>query len=55
MLMIKRGDPVACLGACEVCQQLSVSQRDFPGGSDGKEFASNAGNQNSFPGSGRSP
>ena len=27
----------------------------FPGGSDGKESASNAGNPGSIPGSGRSP
>ena len=29
--------------------------RGFPGGSDGKEFACNAGEQGSVPGSGRSP
>ena len=28
---------------------------DFPGGSDGKESACNAGDQGSIPGSGRSP
>ena len=28
---------------------------DFPGGSDGKAFAYNAGDQGSFPGLGRSP
>ena len=27
----------------------------FPGGSDGKVFVSNAGDQGSIPGSGRSP
>ena len=27
----------------------------FPGGSDGKEFACNAGDEGSFPGLGRSP
>ena len=29
--------------------------RGFPGGSDGKEFACNAGDPGSIPGSGRSP
>ena len=30
-------------------------KRNFPGGSDGKESASNAGHPGSIPGSGRSP
>ena len=29
--------------------------RDFPGGSDGKEYACNAGDPGSIPGLGRSP
>ena len=29
--------------------------RGFPGGSDGKEYASNVGDQDSIPGLGRSP
>ena len=31
------------------------SYRDFPGGSDSKEFACNTGDPRSIPGSGRSP
>ena len=34
---------------------LSVSWEGFPGGSDGKASACNAGDQGSIPGSGRSP
>ena len=29
--------------------------KDFPGGSDGKDSACNVGDSDSFPGSGRSP
>ena len=32
-----------------------VHQLDFPGGSDGKEYACNAGDLGLIPGSGRSP
>ena len=32
-----------------------VHQLDFPGGSDGKEYACNAGDLGSIPGLGRSP
>ena len=34
---------------------LYISSLDFPGGSDGKESACNAGDRSSVPGSGRSP
>ena len=34
---------------------MYVSYRDFPGGSDGKESACNAGDTGLIPGSGRSP
>ena len=34
---------------------LWVHNKDFPGGSDGKASACNAGDQGSIPGSGRSP
>ena len=34
---------------------MYVSYRDFPGGSDGKESACNAGDTGLTPGSGRSP
>ena len=35
--------------------QVCVYLLDFPGGSDGKASAYNAGDQGSIPGSGRSP
>ena len=35
--------------------QLIETQEDFPGGSDGKAFAYNAGDPRSIPGLGRSP
>ena len=34
---------------------VTLLYRGFPGGSDGKESACNAGDQGSIPGSGRSP
>ena len=34
---------------------MYVSYRSFPGGSDGKESACNAGDTGLIPGSGRSP
>ena len=36
-------------------EELISSQRGFPGGSDGKQSACNAGDWGSIPGSGRSP
>ena len=40
---------------CQVFIVWLVSFMGFPGGSDVKAFASNAGNPGSIPGSGRSP
>ena len=37
----------------ECCSALKVNE-GFPGGSDGKEYACNAGDTGSIPGSGRS-
>ena len=37
------------------CFNFILLHRGFPGGSDGKEFACNAGDPGSIPGSGRSP
>ena len=39
---------------CHTNIQLAI-KRNFPGGSDGKESACNAGDSGSIPGSGRSP
>jgi len=46
--------------SCEKSKHIDVWQRfpfflDFPGGSDGKVSAYNAGDPGSIPGSGRSP
>ena len=40
---------------CEITTGKNIWGRGFPGGSDGKEFACNSGDQGSVPGSGRSP
>ena len=40
---------------CAIVISLMKSQLGFPGGSDGKESACNAGDPGSIPGSGRSP
>ena len=41
---------------CSQCKGLGlIASRDFPGGSDSKESACNAGDLGSVPGSGRSP
>ena len=41
---------------CSQCKGLGlIASRDFPGGSDSKESACNAGDLGSIPGSGRSP
>ena len=44
--------PLSQSGGTRPISQVSL---DFPGGSDGKEFACNAGDPASVPGSGRSP
>ena len=41
--------------AIRIVIYLSLLSEGFPGGSDGKEFACNAGDPGSIPGSGRSP
>ena len=40
---------------CEITTGKNIWGRGFPGGSDGKESACNAGNPGSIPGLGRSP
>ena len=45
--------PMKCLKRS--CGVVLLSAMDFPGGSDGKESAYNAGDPGSIPGSGRSP
>ena len=49
-------EPVStCASLCVKSHELiSLNQQGFPGGSDGKQSAHNAGDQGSIPGSGRS-
>ena len=44
-----------CRDANLLCLQAHLSTRNFPGGSDGKASANNAGDQGSIPELGRSP
>ena len=43
------------LPLCQISAKFRGTQALFPGGSDGKVFAYNAGDLGSIPGSGRSP
>ena len=52
--VIKVRFDITTLPACDTLHYC-LSYQGFPDSSDGKEFASNAGNQGSIPGMGRSP
>ena len=53
-VLVPGGYPVPCRSSSCIWPQVRVTG-DFPGGSDGKASAYNAGDLGSIPGSGRSP